>query len=177
MRRLFAVGLLGGHFRFHGCNVWATRRTNRLNVMKMQHITKKGHQFRLALCSHKAAEAGAVCLLLMVQGNLPEATLGHFAIAAKTGLLAVSPALAVTFTRHARHFVNRWTSAAFLGVCTFVADAVAHPSHYPGAYAEATLTGLGAAAFSVVVSYTPLGKRIDRLAETFLGTLEPVGVE
>ena len=142
--------------------------------MKMQHVTKRKHQFRLALCGHKAVEAGAVCLLLMVQGNLAEVTLAHFVIASKTGLLAVSPALAVTFTRHAHHFLNRWTSAVFLGTCTFAADAVAHPSHYPGAYMEAALTGLGAAAFSVVVSYTPLGKRIDQLAETFLGIHEPL---
>jgi hypothetical protein len=143
-------------------------------MMTLHPVTKKKHQFRLALCGHKAIEAGAVCVLLMVQGNLAEATLAHFAVAAKTGLLAVSPALAVTFTQHARHFLNRWTSAAFLGICTFVADAVAHPSHYPGAYAEAALTGLGAAAFSVVVSYTALGKRIDQLAETFLGVRQPV---
>jgi hypothetical protein len=103
----------------------------------------------------------------MVQGNLAEATLTHFAVAAKTGLLAVSPALAITFTQHARHLINRWTAASFLGVCTFVADALAHPSHYPGAYAEAALSGLGAAAFSLVVAYTPLGKRLDHLAETF----------
>jgi len=148
-------------------------------MRKMHHVTKKKHQFRLALCGHKAVEAGAVCVLLMVQGNLAEATLAHFAVAAKTGLLAVSPALAVTFSQHARHiaqhlFLNRWTSSVFLGICTFAADAVAHPSHYPGAYAEAALTGLGAAAFSLVVSYTPLGKRIDHLAETFLGIHEPL---
>jgi integral membrane sensor domain MASE1 len=105
----------------------------------MHHVAKKKHQFRLALCGHKAVEAGAVCLLLTVQGNLAEATLAHFVIATKTGLLAVSPALALTFTQHARHFVNRWTSSLFLGICTFVADAVAHPSHYPGAYTEAAL--------------------------------------
>ena len=148
-------------------------------MLKMHPVSKKKHQFRLALCGHKAVEAGAVCLLLMVQGNLAEATLAHFAIAAKTGLLAVSPALAVTFSQHARHFVNRlfidrWASALFLGICTFAADAIAHPSNYPGTYLEAALTGLGAAAFSLVVSYTPLGKRIDRLAETFLGVHEPV---
>jgi len=144
----------------------------------MHDATMKKHHFRLALCGHKAVEAGAVCVLLMVQGQLAEATLAHFAIAAKTGLLAVSPALAVTFGRHARHFVhrlflNRWASSLFLGICTFAADSLAHPSHYPGAYTEAALTGLGAAAFSLVVSYTPLGKRIDRLAATFLAVPEP----
>jgi hypothetical protein len=90
------------------------------------------------------------------------------AIASKTGLLAVFPALGVTFTRYARHFVNRWTTGLFFGTCTFLADALVHPSHYPGAYTEAAMTGLGACAFSIVLSFTPIGRRIDHLAETFL---------
>lgn len=130
-------------------------------------LMTRQRQFRLVLCGHKAVEVGAVCLVLMVQGNLAEVTLAHFLIATKTGLFAVSPALGITFTRYARHLVNRWTSAAILGVCTFVADALSHGSHYPGAYMEAALTALGAAAFSLVVSYTPIGKRIDHLAEGF----------
>jgi hypothetical protein len=128
---------------------------------------RKKDQFRLALCGHKAAEAGAVCLLLMVQGQLAMVTASHFEIAAKTGLLAVSPALGVTFTRYARHFAHRWISSAFLGICTFFADAAIHPSHYPGKFTEAALTGLGAFAFSIVVSYTPIGKHIDGLAGTY----------
>jgi hypothetical protein len=95
-------------------------------------------------------------------------TLGHVAIAAKTGLLAVFPALGLTFTRHARHFLNRWTTSVFLGLCTFLADALTHPSHYPGEFTEAPLTGVGAFVFSLVISYTPIGTRIDRLAEVFL---------
>jgi hypothetical protein len=50
-------------------------------------------------------------------------------------------------------------------MCGFLADAIVHESHYPGAYTEAVLTGLGTTAASIVVSYTPLGKRIERLAE------------
>ena len=104
----------------------------------------------------------------MVQGDLGAVTLAHLAIASKTGLLAIVPVLGLTFTRHARHFANRWTSSALLGVCTFVADAAIHPSHYPGEYTEALLTAIGAFLFSLAVSYTPVGKHIDRLAETFL---------
>ena len=104
----------------------------------------------------------------MVGGDLGAVTLTHLAIAAKTGLLATTPALLVTFTRHARHFANRWTSSAMLGVCTFFADALIHASHYPGAYTEAAYTGVGAFAFSLVVSYTPIGREIDRRAEAFL---------
>ena len=106
--------------------------------------------------------------VLMVQGDLTGVTLAHVAVAAKTGVLAVAPALAVTFSRHVRHFVNRWTSASFLAICTFAADAAIHGSHYPGAYTEAFLTAIGAFGFSVAVSYTPLGARIDHLTEAFL---------
>ena len=128
----------------------------------------KKYQFRMVLCGHKAVEAGAVCMLLMVQGNLAAITMGHLEVAAKTGLLAIVPVLGLSFTRHARHFVNRWTTSAVLAIGTFLADAIAHASHYAGEYTEAALTGLGAFAFSVAISYTPLGKRIDRLAEHFL---------
>ena len=40
-----------------------------------------------------------------------------------------------------------------------------HASHYPGAYTEAALTSVGAWALSVLVAATPVGKRIDALAE------------
>lgn len=40
-----------------------------------------------------------------------------------------------------------------------------------GALTEAALTGAGAFLFSLAVSYTPLGKKIDRLAEPFAGPL------
>ena len=130
---------------------------------------RERQQFRVVLCGHKALEVGAVCIILMVQGQLLDITLAHVLIAVKTGLIAVSPALGLTFTRHARHFLNRWSSAAFLGVCTFAADALVHGSHYPAAYTEAALTAAGAFLFSVAVSCTPVGKRIDRLAEAFLG--------
>ena len=128
---------------------------------------RRQQQYRAALCGHKAVEVAAVCLLLMVQGDLTAVTGAHLAIASKTGLLAVTPALVVTFTRHVRYLLNRWTASAFLAACTFVADALVHQSHYSGEYTEAALTAVGAFLFSVAVSYTPLGSRIDRLAESF----------
>jgi len=126
------------------------------------------HQFRLMLCSHKAVEAGAACLVLMVQGNLAGLTLGHLLIASKTGLLAISPVLVVTVTRYARFLANRWTSSAFLAICAFVADALILESHYAGEYTEAILTAIGAFLLSLFISYTPVGKYIDRLAESFM---------
>jgi len=126
------------------------------------------HQSRLAMCAHKAVEVSGVCLVLMVQGNLAGLTLGHLGIASQTGLLAVVPVLGITLPKHARHLANRWTSSALLAACTWFADAAIHGSHYPGAYTEATLTAAGAFVFSVIVSYTSVGRRIDRLAEAFL---------
>ncbi len=67
------------------------------------------------LFGHKAFETGASCLLLMVQGQLAQATLGHFLIASETGVLTVFPLLGITWTRHARLFSNRWVSAAICG--------------------------------------------------------------
>ena len=55
-----------------------------------------------------------------------------------------------------------------MGVCTFFADALIHESHNPGRYTDAALTSIGAFAFSVLISYTPVGKHVDRLAESFL---------
>ena len=126
------------------------------------------HRYRLALCSHKAMEAGVVCGVLMVQGHLGAITMAHLGIASQTGLLAVVPVLWLTFTRYARHFANRWTSSVLLAAFTFAADAIIHGSHYPGAYTEAALTAVGAFVFSVAISYTPIGRAIDHLAESFV---------
>jgi len=128
----------------------------------------KAQRFRLLLCSHKVVEVGGSCLLLMVQGQLAQVTAGHFLVASETGALAVFPLLGLSLTSHARHFANRWTSSAFVAICAFFADAVVHGSHYPGAYTEAALTAVGTFVMSVVVSYTPVGRQLDRLAEGFM---------
>jgi hypothetical protein len=141
---------------------------DRWPVLSLRRIADAGYRYRLVLCGHKAAEVGGACLLLMVQGEVTHLTFLHFAIATKTGILAMSPALVLTFTRHARHLANRWSSSAILAACGFVADAVSHGSHYPGAYTEAALTASGGFVLSLLVSYTPVGRHLDHLAERFL---------
>lgn len=133
--------------------------------VNLHRLVGKRHRFRLVLCGHKAAEAGAVCLVLMVQGHLAGVTLAHLLVATKTGSLAMAPAIGVSFTRYARHLADKWTASIFLGISAFVADATVHGSHYSGDYTEAALTGIGAFAFSVLIAHTPIGRRIDRLAE------------
>jgi hypothetical protein len=92
---------------------------------------------------------------------------GHFLIASQTGILTVFPLVGITLTRYAHHFANRWISAGLVAICSFFADAVIHGSHYPGKYTEAALTAVATFVISVVVSFTPVGKTIDRLAESF----------
>ncbi len=137
-------------------------------IMSLKTLFHKKHQFRLMLCGHKVVETGAACLFLMVQGQLAQVTVGHLLVASETGALTVFPLLGITLTRYARHFANRWVSAGFVAVCSFFADAAVHGSHFQGEYTEAALTAAGAFALSVVISYTPLGKRLDSLAEAFL---------
>jgi len=109
----------------------------------------------------------------MVQGQLAQATVGHFLVASQTGILTVFPLLGITLTRHAHHFANRWISAGLVAVCSFFADAIIHRSHYPGEYTEAALTSAGVFLLSVIVSYTPVGKHMDKLAEAFRGQTPP----
>ena len=136
--------------------------------MSLRRLFHAKHQFRLMLFGHKAVETGAACLLLMVGGQLPQATFGHLLVASETGVVAVFPLLGITLTRHARYFVNRWVSALLVAACTFLADAVIHRSHYPGVYTEAALTAAVAFVLSVAISYTPVGRQLDRLAESFV---------
>ena len=54
-----------------------------------------------------------------------------------------------------------------LAYVQFLADGAIHASHFPGEYTEAVLTGVGAFALSPrAIASTPLGRRIDALAET-----------
>jgi len=136
-----------------------------MNLAKYLHSK---NQFRAMLLGHKAVEVAVVCLLVMVKGHLGEVTATHLVIATKTGLLTVCPSLGVSFTRYARYFANRWATSAFVAICTFCADALIHPSHYSWKYTDAVLTAAGAFVMSVLISYTPVGKQLDRLAEGFL---------
>ncbi len=99
-------------------------------------------------------------------GQLAGMTLAHLAIASKTGLLAVSPALGVTFTRYAKHLANRWTISLFFGICTFCRRARPPVALSRRLYRKSQRHRR--LPISIALSFTPLGKRIDALAETFL---------
>lgn len=93
-------------------------------------------------------EAGLACVLTMVQGNLIVLSVSHWIIASRTGLVAgVIATVALLLAKTER----RWLVAVVLGVATTVVDYVVHPGGFGPAWAEAAVTGLAAAALSLLV--------------------------
>lgn len=93
-------------------------------------------------------EATTACLLTMVQGNFLALGLTHWVIASQTGLLAgVASSAALMMARTD----NRWIIALVLGVVTAIVDFIIHPGMIEPVYAEALVTGVGAAVLSFVV--------------------------
>jgi len=102
-------------------------------------------------------EATPACLLVMVQGNIWLATVGHLLKAVETGLItAVGVFILSLFTY--RWFSNKYVVAGITGGMCFIADFLAHPSHFGGASTEAMVTGTFTALISLVLNM--LGKKI-----------------
>jgi len=105
-------------------------------------------KYRIAPVVENVAEATAACLITMVQGNIFAFTVSHWIIAAQTGVAAgVLASAAVMLVRTD----NRWTIAAILGLATAAVDLAVHPGMFGPVFAEATLTGIGAAGLSYLV--------------------------
>jgi len=96
-------------------------------------------------------EAGLACLITMVQGNLFLIGIGHWFIAAQTGLISGAlTTAALTFSKT----TNRWGIAAIIGVTTAVVDVFVHRGMLGEWFAtEAVVTGTGAAALTLLVGF------------------------
>ena len=120
---------------------------------------KKALHHYLENCS----EATAACLVTMVQGNLLTLSLSHWLIASETGLISGTiTSAAVLITRASQP----WIISSLLGAITFVVDYFVHPGMFGPLFAEALVTGLGAAVLSYGVQYAFRGlrKRFQRAA-------------
>ena len=95
-----------------------------------------------------ASESTAACLLAMVQGNILALTLGHLAVAAQTGVIAGSLALAFGLLIRME---NAWITPVLLGICTAVVDYQIHPGSFGSAATEAIVTGIAAGVLSYLV--------------------------
>lgn len=116
---------------------------------------------QLGTFAENIAESGAACLITMAQGNVLAVGLSHWVIASQTGLLAGAAsvaALSVTRTE------NRWVIAGVLGIVTAVVDYFMHPGLFGSAATEAIVTGLAAAALSLVAHAAVTRLRVFRKA-------------
>ncbi|QWD15160.1 hypothetical protein G6702_03940 [Polynucleobacter paneuropaeus] len=102
-------------------------------------------------------EATPACLLVMVQGNIWLATIGHLQKALETGLITGLGILIISLFTH-RWLSNKYAVAGITGGMCFVADLLAHPSHFGGVTSEAIVTGVFTALISLALNV--LGKKI-----------------
>ena len=102
-------------------------------------------------------KATPACLLVMVQGNIWLATIGHLQKAVETGLITGLGVLIFSLFTH-RWFSNRYAVAGITGGMCFVADLLVHPSHFGGVSIEAIVTGAFTGLISLVVNF--VGKKL-----------------
>ena len=102
-------------------------------------------------------ESTPACLLVMVQGNIWLATIGHLQKALETGFITGMGVLILSFFTH-RWFSNKYVVAAITGGMCFIADLLAHPSHFGNFTSEAIVTGVVTAIISLLVNMA--GKKL-----------------
>ena len=102
-------------------------------------------------------EATPACLLVMVQGNIWLATLGHLQKAVETGFITGIGVLILSLFTY-RWLGNKYLVAGITGGMCFIADLLIHPTHFGSYTTEAIVTGAFAAIISLVVNV--VGKKL-----------------
>jgi hypothetical protein len=114
-------------------------------MLKM--LSQKIKWFLIPFC-----EASPACLLVMVQGNVWLATIGHLQKAVETGFITGAGVVILSLFTY-RWFRNKYVVAGITGSMCFVADLLVHPSHFGGATTEAIVTGVFTALISLAVNF------------------------
>ena len=95
----------------------------------------------------------SACMTCMPGSWSNIASLGHWTIAFRTGLLTGLLAVLLTFTPLAKFYDNRYGNAALVGVLTAIGDTYAHASHYRLPYVEHILTGVVSGLLALAASF------------------------
>jgi len=104
---------------------------------------------RMSYWIENVSEATVACLLTMAQGNVLAIGASHLIIASQTGIAAGTAAtIAILFSKQEK----RGLIATILGSITTVVDYLVHPGMFGPVFAEAIVTGVGAALLSYAVS-------------------------
>lgn len=119
--------------------------------------------FRLAIFARHVGQSTAACLTAMTQGDLSALTLQHWKVALTTGVSAGVLGILVSLGPLFRFYSDRWSVAAIAFFATVLADRWTHPTHFGGPWTEALVTGLAAAALSLMISYSPVGRIAEKM--------------
>ena len=102
-------------------------------------------------------EATPAGLLVMVQGNIWLATIGHLQKALETGFITGTGVFILSSFTY-RWFGKKYVVASITGAMCVLADLLVHPSYFGGVTTEATVTGGVTAALSLAINF--LGKKL-----------------
>lgn len=108
-------------------------------------------------------QSAAACLLAMTRGDISAIGPEHWLVALTTGSVTGAIGVFISMTPLRVHYGNKWFFALVVFVGTFVADWLAHPSHFGGPFTEALVTATVAAVICLALSYSPLFNALSHL--------------
>lgn len=108
---------------------------------------------RVKLFVQRFWQPTSACMTCMPGSWSNIASMAHWSIAFKTGLLTGLLAVLLTFTPAAKLYENRYGNAAIVGLLTAIGDTYAHASHYRLPYVEHILTGVVSGLLALLASY------------------------
>ena len=98
-------------------------------------------------------QPASACMTCMPGSWANIASIVHWTIALRTGLLTALLAVLLTFTPAAKFYEHRYGNALIVGLLTTIGDAYSHPSRYHIPYVEHIATGAVSAVITLVASY------------------------
>ncbi|MBC8638594.1 hypothetical protein IAG25_17400 [Caballeronia sp. EK] len=108
---------------------------------------------RVKLFVQRFWQPTSACMTCMPGSWSNIASMAHWSVAFKTGLLTGLLAVLLTFTPAAKLYENRYGNAAIVGLLTAIGDTYAHASHYRLPYVEHLLTGVVSGLLALLASY------------------------
>jgi len=108
---------------------------------------------RVKLFVQRFWQPTSACMTCMPGSWSNIASMAHWSIAFKTGLLTGLLAVLLTFTPAAKLYENRYGNATIVGLLTAIGDTYAHASHYRLPYVEHILTGVVSGLLALLASY------------------------
>ncbi|KAK47584.1 hypothetical protein BG58_03120 [Caballeronia jiangsuensis] len=108
---------------------------------------------RVKLFVQRFWQPTSACMTCMPGSWSNIASMAHWSIAFKTGLLTGLLAVLLTFTPAAKLYENRYGNATIVGLLTAIGDTYAHASQYRLPYVEHVLTGVVSGLLALLASY------------------------